>query len=189
MQRPFEVVLVEHGAPTLAAVKPANLFRIEAQSSAAVLRSTQKWAAEFAPYGIRICILKECKRSGSFLIYLYRERWLNDLLQAPACQAFLRQVGYRQPWQLQSLLSQLSERLCMEHEFPHEIGVFLGYPLCDVIGFIENKGQNFTCSGYWKSYSDPQQAQQCFARYRKCTAIYKKRFAEGTPLQSLIVAA
>lgn len=189
MQRPFELVLIEHGAPTLAAIKPANLFRVEAASRAEVLRSTKKWAAEFAPYGIRICILKECMRSGSFLIYLYREQWLTALLQEPTCQAFLQKVGYREPHQLQSLLAQLSQRLCMESEFPHEIGVFLGYPLCDVVGFIENKGLNFTCSGYWKSYSDPQQAQKCFEQYKKCTAIYKQRFAEGTPLMDLVVAA
>lgn len=41
MQRPFELVLIEHGAPTLAAVKPANLFRVEAASRAEVLRSTK----------------------------------------------------------------------------------------------------------------------------------------------------
>ena len=45
-------------------------------------------------------------------------------------------------------LRQLSNRLCLEHDFPHEIGIFLGYPLEDVVGFIENQGKNYTCSGY-----------------------------------------
>ena len=48
------------------------------------------------------------------------------------------------------MLRQLSRRLCCEADFPHEIGVFLGYPLTDVVGFIENQGRNFTCCGCWK---------------------------------------
>ena len=38
--------------------------------------------------------------------------------------------------------------------FPHEIGVFLGYPLDDVKGFIKNEGKKYLMIGYWKVYSD-----------------------------------
>ena len=43
--------------------------------------------------------------------------------------------------------------------FPHEIGLFLGYPFEDVMGFIENKGENYLCSGCWKVYSCEQDAR------------------------------
>ena len=39
-------------------------------------------------------------------------------------------------------------------KFPHEIGIFLGYPLADVAGFIRNKGRNCKCIGTWKVYGD-----------------------------------
>ena len=48
-------------------------------------------------------------------------------------------------------------------DFPHEIGVFLGYPLEDVVGFIRHRGKCFTCCGCWKSYG-------CLL-YTSCTAI------------------
>ena len=87
------------------------------------------------------------------------------------------------------LLQQLSRRLCCEADFPHEIGVFLGYPLYDVVGFIENAGRNFTCCGCWKAYGDPSAAQRHFAQLNKCTAVYLRLFRSGTPIQRLAVAA
>ena len=86
-------------------------------------------------------------------------------------------------------LRQLSRRLCCSAEFPHEIGIFLGYPLHDVVGFIENRGQNFTCCGCWKSYGDPDAAQKHFDQLSKCTAVYLRLFHSGTPILKLAVAA
>ena len=37
-----------------------------------------------------------------------------------------------------------------EQGFPHEIGVFLGYPVEDVEGYMQNDGKNFLLVGYWK---------------------------------------
>ena len=88
-----------------------------------------------------------------------------------------------------TLLNQLADRLCCEGEFPHEIGVFLGYPLADVIGFIQNRGKNFTACGYWKVYTDPTAAQAEFDRYKKCERIYARCYYNGTPIRRLTVAA
>ena len=58
-----------------------------------------------------------------------------------------------------------------------------------MIGFIQNKGQGYTCCGCWKSYGDPHMARRRFSRYHRCTALYKQRYASGTPITQLIVAA
>lgn len=50
---------------------------------------------------------------------------------------------------------------------PHEIGVFLGYPLDDVKGFIENGGRGSKATGYWKVYGDESYARRKFGEYRK----------------------
>ena len=81
------------------------------------------------------------------------------------------------------------DRKYWEGDFPHEIGVFLGYPLADVIGFIQNRGKNFTACGYWKVYTDPTAAQAEFARYKKCERIYARCYYNGTPIRRLTVAA
>ena len=93
------------------------------------------------------------------------------------------------PGTADELLDQLAERLCCEGDFPHEIGVFLGYPLADVIGFIQNRGKNFTACGYWKVYTDPTAAQAEFDRYKKCERIYARCYYNGTPIRRLTVAA
>lgn len=68
---------------------------------------------------------------------------------------------------------------------PHEIGFFLGYPYDDVVGFIENKGENSLCSGCWKVYSRARDAQACFCCYKTCTAAYEDLFDEGVPIDCL----
>ena len=43
----------------------------------------------------------------------------------------------------------------------------LGYPLADVEGFMENNGENFLCSGYWKVYANAEEAKRTFQLYDK----------------------
>ena len=189
MERSFEAVLVEQCATTLAGVKPASLFRYQGADKQQSREAAARWAKELAPYGITVRVLKYCPQTGACLIYLYRAGWLRSILSEPSNRAFLARQGYQTDQDCPGLLRQLSRRLCLEREFPHEIGVFLGYPLEDVVGFIENRGRNYTCCGYWKCYGDPAAAQKCFERYRICTRIYKKRYASGTPIVQLVAAA
>ena len=188
MERNFETVLVEQCAPTLAGVKPANLYRFCAKNMEHVRRDVVRWNQRLSAYGLCITILKECPAANAAMIYVYREGWLKEILSDADNLAFLQQAGYTCS-NTSQMLEQLSQRLCLEQDYPHEIGLFLGFPLCDVVGFIQNRGWNYTCCGYWKSYSDPNIAQRCFACYRKCTDIYKKMYQQGTPVIQLIVAA
>ena len=61
--------------------------------------------------------------------------------------------------------------------------------LDDVKGFIRHKGRDYTFCGCWKCYGDPQAARRRFERYHRCTAVLRRRYAEGTPITQLIVAA
>ena len=51
--------------------------------------------------------------------------------------------------------------------FPHEIGLLLGYPPADVLGFIRNNGRNYLCTGYWKVYSNQSECRRIFRRYNQ----------------------
>lgn len=189
MRRTFETVLVEQCAPTLAGMKPASLFRGQSEAGQTLQQELCRLQKELEPSGIKVRILKTCCQTGACMIYLYREEWLQRILSEPSVCNFLAQRGYSLDEGCDGLLGQLSRRLCLEQDYPHEIGVFLGYPLEDVVGFIENQGRNFTCCGYWKVYGNPKEAQKRFDRYRRCTNLYKERFRSGTPISQLIVAA
>ena len=182
MERNFETVMIEQCAPVLAGLKPAGLFRYE----------TRRWNDQLGEKGLKVRVLKGCAQTHRYLIYVYRESRLRQVLADEAVQEFLQREGYALPEDASDcdgMLRQLSRRLCCEADFPHEIGVFLGYPLTDVVGFIENQGRNFTCCGCWKAYGDPDAAARHFAQLNKCTRVYLRLFHEGTPIFRLAVAA
>ena len=189
MERTFETVLVEQCAPTLAGAKPGNLFRCGGRDPEQVLKKVDEWDRRFRPLGLRAVVLRVCSRTGDCLVYVYRSGWVGKLLAEKEHWAFLKARGYERTDDVEGMLAQLSRRLCLEAEYPHEIGIFLGYPLQDVVGFIENRGRNCTYCGYWKCYGDPADARRRFARYRACTDAYKRLFEKGTPLIRLVVAA
>ena len=192
MERNFETVMIEQCAPVLAGLKPAGLFRYETRDCADLARRVRSWNEQLNNKGLRVRVMKGCARTHRFLVYVYREAQLSAVLADKAVQEFLRQEGYQLPAEQEqtgALLNQLSRRLCCQAEFPHEIGVFLGYPLPDVVGFIENRGQNFTCCGCWKSYGEPAAARRRFDQLSKCTAVYLRLFHGGTPITRLTVAA
>ncbi len=185
----FEEVFVEVCAPTFRGVKPSNLFRYQPANREELLEKLDYWNGELQTSGLRVRALKECGRTGAFLILVYREKWLKSILDKSSVRHFLKKTGYKMGEQVDCFLNQLSDRLCLERDFPHEIGIFLGYPLEDVEGFIDNQGKNYTLSGYWKSYGDPKEARERFDSYRECTEICREKYRQGTPIIQLVKAA
>lgn len=185
----FEEVFVEVCAPTFRGVKPSNLFRYQPTNRERLLETIEYWNRELESSGLKVRALKECSRTGAFLILVYREKWLHSILKRPAVRVFLRQSGYQIKDRVDDFLRQLSDRLCLERDFPHEIGIFLGYPLQDVVGFIKNQGKNYTLSGYWKAYGDPEKARERFDSYRECTEVCREQYHQGTPIIQLVKAA
>ena len=186
MERSFDAVLLEQCAPTLAGIKPASLFRYQPEETALFRREVHALAKILAPFGVAVRLLKTCSHTGACLVYVYRAGWLRQILMDPANREFLVQSGYTLDRGCGGLLEQLSGRLCLEQDFPHEIGLFLGYPLEDVVGFIQNRGRNYTCCGQWKVYGDPDTARKRFEDYRRCTVRYRCCFLRGDRLAQLV---
>lgn len=185
----LERSLIEHCAPTLAGLKVASLYRYFPRDREGFAGQFRALREQMAARGLRLRVLKGCGRTGSLLLYLYREEDLGRTLGDRAVADYLTASGYDLTAGTEGLLRQMARRVCLRREFPHEIGLFLGYPLEDVEGFIRNKGQGYTYRGHWKSYGDPAEAHRRFAGYRACTEIYRRRYDGGTPITQLIVAA
>lgn len=86
------------------------------------------------------------------------------------------------------MLSELKRRIGLQKSFPHEIGLFLGYPPADVAGFIRHRGQKFSLSGYWKVYGEEAEARALFALYTHCTEEFCERLEAGQRFEDLVVA-
>lgn len=181
-----ERYLIEHCSPTLASIKTGSLFRISYTSDDNLLHQLSCWNAKLSPKGVLITTLK--KEKNMALVYVYRKQQLNNDLKRKGVSVFLQRYGYRS-FSANEAICHLKKRFLSTCSFPHEIGLFLGYPLEDVIGFIENGGKNCKYCGYWKVYSDEQEAEKIFARFRKCRNVYMRLFNEGKTVLQLTVAA
>ncbi len=204
----LERKLVHHCAPTLAALKPASLFICRDDVACGLapdafgLQNPEAFEAAFAnelstcrdklaPYGVRIEVL--ARRKSGVLLYVYRPVLLRAQLAQPRVASYLRDEGY-EPSDLGACIVKLHRRICGTDlaaklsgscAFPHEIGFFLGYPYDDVVGFIENKGENCLCVGCWKVYSKQRDAEACFCRYKTQTAAYENLYDSGVSIECL----
>ena len=78
--------------------------------------------------------------------------------------------------------------LMHDQQFPHEIGLFLGYPPEDVQGFMKDCHAGVKCVGCWKVYGDEERSRKLFARYKRCTERFCRRMKNGASLERLIDA-
>jgi hypothetical protein len=180
-----EELLVRHGSPTLAGLKTGNLFACAFADRRELGGELRRINRRLSAKGVRLLPLR-C-REGRALLYLYRPDRLSRDLARDTARQLLAERGY--PVEAPSrCLTWLMRRLAQRDEFPHEIGLFLGYPPEDVRGFIECGAQDCKCAGCWKVYGDAEAARRTFARFRKCTEVYCSRYAAGTPLERLTVA-
>jgi hypothetical protein len=72
-------------------------------------------------------------------------------------------------------------------DFPHEIGIFLNYPLEDVKGFITSPNSGVKCVGYWKVYEDEEAKKKTFELYDKCTGNIVNKLLGGKSLQTIFI--
>lgn len=185
MNKRFEQTLVLHCAATLAGHKCGSLFSYRLSPGEEPEELLRAVNPSLNPKGVRARFLR--RRDGSALAYVYRPQRLEKRLAEEEIRRFLAPRGYGCDGE--ECLRVLSSRVQESDEFPHEIGIFLDYPLEDVVGFIENRGCNFSCSGCWKAYGDARRAEKRFALYRKCREVYGRRYAQGFDVARLTVAA
>lgn len=180
-----EDYIIRNCAPTLAGLKTANMFTCPFESREALLDSVRQLNKRLSPKGLRVLPLRFSDSKA--LIYLYRPSMLrNDLSDATAIR-LLREQGY-DPANCQRCVVKLVQKLRQEEAFPHEIGLFLGYPPEDVCGFMEQGPDCCKCTGCWKVYGDEAAAQKKFAQYKKCTRVYRDLWAKGSDIERLTVA-
>lgn len=180
-----EELLVRHCSPTLAGMKTGSLFRCPCEDCATMKQDVRAWNRQWTKKGLRMLPLRFQDQNA--LIYVYRPARLSkDLQDEQACH-LLEERGYHLGIPEQCICH-LIHRLESSEEFPHEIGLFLGYPPEDVCGFIQHRATECKCAGCWKVYGDEEAAQKLFEKYKKCTKIYCEQWAQGRPLERLTVA-
>ncbi|MBQ8377637.1 MAG: DUF3793 family protein [Oscillospiraceae bacterium] len=180
-----EELLVRYCSPTLAGIKTGNLFSCFCESVDKMREVVRDWNKLLRGKGLRILPLNY--KNNRALIYVYRPGKLKNDLEDNRAERILSERGYFCD-NCRNCISHLRKRMTESEEFPHEIGLFLGYPPEDVCGFIENKAECCKCVGCWKVYGDEEGAKKTFEKYKKCTEEYCNLFANGRSIERLTVA-
>lgn len=138
--------------------------------------------------GTGIVYQKLADKGGRSFVLFYRERELREYLNRVGNRSFIQSFGY-DCMELPEMLEKISKRvaMCASHEmiFPHEIGVFFGYPVEDVKGFIENGGKGYLLSGYWKVYSNPMVANKIFTEFERAKICAVNGFLTGKTMSQI----
>jgi hypothetical protein len=165
----FAAYLAMEVAEVVEGEKPGNLVNLVDRDRICGLNPYRLWkelgTSLLAGTGLQAMAMAD--RGDSLLLYLYRSDLLSELLQKRSVGIILERQGYLQPADLQAALQQLRNRV-QDGAFPHEIGIFLGYPLKDVLGFMGEIRLTFSSQGPWKIYGDPAPSQEVACRYRQC---------------------
>lgn len=177
--------VIRHAAPTLAGIKTGNLFPCPFSSAQDMVRELREINQVLVPRGLRLLPLRREKDRA--LLYLFRPSALSRDLAGEQARRLLRQAGYESLEQ-PACLRELTRRLRGREGFPHEIGLFLGYPPEDVAGFMLHRGRDCKCVGCWKVYGDEQAARSIFEKYEMCSKIYSRQWQQGKSIEQLTVA-
>lgn len=173
----LEYCLGKNCGVTFAGLKIASLFRLRKIHA----DELGYFADCFAKKGFKFEILRD---DGEWLLlYVYHEERLKARLFEEASYRFLCGRGYDFSC-VADAIAQLKEAL-RSGEFPHEIGVFLGYHLDDVKSFILSPDRGVVLTGCWKVYHDPEEKAKLFERFERCSNRICALLQGGTPLTQI----
>lgn len=175
-----ETKMVLQCAPLIKGIKMANLLIVSSKDEEAVRVILKKTGI------IHYRLLRQDEKT-TFL--LFRKLQLATHLNDPDVQRILKANGYEDV-SLGGILRtfQCRYQTYMERGegFPHEMGLLLGYPVEDVVGFIEHKGKNYLYSGYWKVYENVASKMKLFEAYENAKEELIVLLANGHGIRSII---
>lgn len=187
MQPTLDQRFATHCAPALAGVVPANLISLRRGEFPQLDQELRKYRRAFAHRGV--CFASLCSCQNRELILVYRPKLIRQALDRAGVEEMLAPLGYDLTRPMEETLAHLGHRVRQGGGFPHEIGIFLGYPVEDVVGFITNNGQNFKVCGAWKVYGDVEAAQRCFTRMQRVSRKVLQRLDAGHTLFQVFAVA
>lgn len=182
----MEGIIAYYCAPALAGIKPANMVSCHNSKVDDVHKKLEELNAQMNCKGICFEVLCECE--NRILVMVYRRKLLQKTLFQSDMKLFLNSFGYPIEGCVDDFIAYLKSRMT-NHEFPHEIGAFLGYPLHDIQGFLYHKNQGCLLCGEWKVYRDVESAKKLFERFAACRKAVVKRISLGQSLAQIFCAA
>ena len=176
----MELQLALQCAPLIAGLKISNLLNISREDF-------RKLKEIIRDSHISWCLWMETEYKMTIL--LYHRQSLADYIRREKVHGLFRELGY-QSFHVDDILKEFRIRyeqyMKEKSNFPHEMGLLLGYPTEDVEGFMRNKGANFLYTGYWKVYEDKERKLKLFERFERATESMVQLLSAGIGMEEII---
>lgn len=175
-------IFLRYSSQSVCGIKPANLFTVPSENF--TVEIFREWQLIVNEQGLEISAFKISDRTT--MLFIYNKKWIQKIIENPLVVPYLEKKGYSSIHDTNKTIQDLSNRLRSKKDFPHEVGIFLGYPFDDVIKFEEHQGKFCRYCGYWKAYCNPEKAKECCNRFRQCSQMCAKWFDEGYSIPQII---
>ena len=176
----LEIQLILQCAPLLAGLKISNLLITRKEYEEDVLEI-------FADTGIAVYKLYE--NEEKMTLFLYQEENFSDYMISEKARHFLHWMGY-EPDKPEKIVEHFASRyrhyMQGGRDFPHEMGLLLGYPTADVYGFVIHRGKNFLYSGYWKVYDDLPETLERFQAFDRAKEKMIRMVSAGAGIRQIL---
>ncbi|MDY6329856.1 MAG: DUF3793 family protein [Lachnospiraceae bacterium] len=176
----IETQLALQCAPLITGLKVSNLLIIPKGNEEVVKRILNRT-------GISYYRLIQTRTKTTFL--LFRRNELEEFLSDENVKNVFIRAGYKS-LQIGKILRTFSLRyeayMQGDKSFPHEMGLLLGYPVEDVVGFVENNGKNFLYSGYWKVYENQKAKVKLFDKFKVAEETLIHLLSNGLSMSDII---
>ena len=176
----IETQLALQCAPLITGLKVSNLLIIPKGNEEVVKRILNRT-------GISYYRLIQTRTKTTFL--LFRRNELEEFLSDENVRNVLMKAGYKS-LQIGKILRTFSLRyeayMQGDKSFPHEMGLLLGYPVEDVVGFVENNGKNFLYSGYRKVYENQKAKVKLFDKFKVAEETLIHLLSNGLSMSDII---
>lgn len=175
-------------APVRGGVKPAELLRV------------RNCYEEVNEQGFRFCLTRrdiyftlgleyvELKaEEKSSLVLFFDRATLAATLGGLHGAAWLGRLGYPVADGVDACLAELKRR-AQGRDFPHEVGVFVGYPVKDVVGFMKRLPASPAHRGPWRVYGNCAESLRRMRLYARAEEFARRALATCRDLGSFFDA-
>lgn len=176
MSKTLERLLALHSSPAICGIKASNLICIDYNED--LFNEIEELNKLYSK--LKFYVLK--KTESKVLILVYRKNIFEKTIFNENNIKFLKENGYDVN-SVDSMLKELKLRM-NDNDFPHEIGVFLGYDLDDIKSFIEKEKSIYV--GYWQVYSNLNEKLALFNKYTKCRNCVINLINRGYPIENFM---
>ena len=178
--------LIETLGPVILGAKPSEIlsFPLKEAENIMKLEAIQSTFNQSS----KILYKQISNHNNCVKILFYHPIILENTLKDPKNLKLLQHIGYNAEYELENYLESLMEKIA-QGNIPDEIGIFLGYPLKDVLGFIGHPSLKLTKINGWRVYGDARLSDRRYNEILRTKNEIRNMLKSNTPKDILQAAS